>query len=121
MGQQKLDKMLETQRAFFDKYGLGYDESVNETHFENFFAKSNDSYEASSKCAYCHKLGHSRQFHPLKIVTFRGKLVKSVWITKGISTSQNEVAKMKWIPKGIKIVSTNTQGPKKIWVPKAKA
>ena len=66
-------------------------------------------------------LGHSIQYCPLKIVTFRGKLVKSVWIPKGISTSQNEVAKMKWIPKGTRIVSTNTQRPKKIWVWKAKA
>ena len=31
MGQQKLDKMLETQKAFFDKDGLGYDGSVKET------------------------------------------------------------------------------------------
>ena len=28
MGQQKLDKMLEMQRAFFDKDGLGYDNSI---------------------------------------------------------------------------------------------
>ena len=28
IGQQKLDRMLETQRAFFDKDGLGYDGSV---------------------------------------------------------------------------------------------
>ena len=61
------------------------------------------------------------QFCPLKVITFRGKLVKSVWILKGISTSLNEDAKKKWIPKGTKIESTNTQGPKKIWVPKVKA
>ena len=73
------------------------------------------------KCAYCKKLGHFIQYCPLKIVTFRGKLVKSIWIPKGISTSQNEVTKMKWILKGTKIVSTNTQGPNKMWVPKAKA
>ena len=28
MGQQKLDMMLETQRAFFDKDGLGFDNST---------------------------------------------------------------------------------------------
>ena len=55
------------------------------------------------------------------MITFRGKLVKSVWIPKGISTSLNEDAKKKWILKGKKIVSTNTQGPKKIWVLKTKA
>ena len=120
MGQQKLDKMLETQRAFFEKDGLGYDSSIKETYFKNFFAKSNDSHEASSKCAYCKKLGHSIQHCPLKIVTFRVKLVKSVWIPKGVNTSQNENAKMKWIPKGTRIVSSNTQGPKKVWVPKPK-
>ena len=72
--------MLETQRAFFDKDGLGFDSSITETHFKNFFAKSNDSHEASSKCAYCKKLGHSIHHCPLKIV-------KSVWIPKGVKTS----------------------------------
>ena len=52
IGQQKLDKMLETQRAFFDKDGLGYDSSINETHLKNFFTESNYSHEASSKCAF---------------------------------------------------------------------
>ena len=56
----------------------------------------------------------------MKVITFRGKLVKSVWIPKGINTSLNKDAKKKWIQKGTKIVSTYTQGPKKIWVPKAK-
>ena len=101
--------MLETQRAFFDKDGLGYDGSVKETHFKNFFPKINDSHEASSTCTYCHKLGHSKQFCPLKVITFSGKLVKSVWISKGISISLNEDATKKWIPKCTKIVSTNTQ------------
>ena len=101
--------------------GLGYDGSVKETHFKNFFPKTNNSHEESSICTYCHRLGHSRQFCPLKVITFRGKLVKSMWIPKRISTSLNEDAKKKWIPKGTKIESTNTQGPKKIWVPKVKA
>ena len=100
---------------------MGYDGSVKETHFKNFFPKFNESHEESSTCTYCHRLGHSRQFYPLKVITFRGKLVKSVWIFKGISTSINEDAKKKWIPKGTKIVNTKTQGLKKIWVPKAKA
>ena len=95
IGQQKLDKMLETQRALFDKDGLGYDSSIKETHFKNFLAKSNDSHETSRKSACCKKLGHSIQHCPLKIITFRGKLVKSVWIPKGVNTSQNENAKMK--------------------------
>ena len=112
--------MLETQRAFFDKDGLGFDSSIKETHFKNFFAKSNDLHETSSKCAYCKKLGHSIHYCPLRIITFRGKIVKSVWIPKGVHTSQNENAKMKWIPKGTKILSSNTQRPKKVWVPKAK-
>ena len=73
MGQQKLDRMLETQRAFFDKDGLGYDGCVKETYFKNFFPKTNGSHEASSTCTYCHRLGHSRQFCPLKVITFRGK------------------------------------------------
>ena len=59
IGQQKLDRMLETQRAFFDKNGLGYDGSVKETLFKNFFPKTNDSHEASRTCTYCHRLGHS--------------------------------------------------------------
>ena len=37
MAQQKLNNMLETQRAFFDKDGLGYNRIEKETHFKNFF------------------------------------------------------------------------------------
>ena len=62
MGQKKLDRMLETQRAFFDKDGLGYDANIKKTHFKNFFVKINDSHEASSTYAYCHRLGHFKQF-----------------------------------------------------------
>ena len=69
---------MKHKKAFFDKDGLGYDGSIKETHFKNFFAKTNDSHETSSKCAYCKKLGHFIQYCPLKIVTFKGKLVKSV-------------------------------------------
>ena len=120
IGQQKLDRMFETQKAFFDKDGLGYDDSIKKNHFNNCFPKTNDSHEASSTYSYCHRLGRSRQFYPMKVITFKGKLVKSVWIPKRINTSQNEIAKKKWIPKGTKTMSTNTQGPKKVWVPKAK-
>ena len=120
MGQQKLDGMLETQKAFFDKNGLGYDAIVKETHFKNFFAKSNNSHEALSTCAYCHRLGHSRQFCPLKVIAFRGKLVKNVWSPKGISTFQNEIAKKKWIPNETRIVRISIERPKKVWVPKEK-
>ena len=109
MGQQNLDMMLETQRAFFDKDGLGFDNSTKETHLKNFFAKSNDSHDTSSKCSYCKKLGHSIYLCPLKIVNFRRKIVKRVWIPKGVNTSQNENDKKKWIPKGTKILSSNNQ------------
>ena len=66
MGQQK----LETQRTFFDKNGLGYDGSVKETDFKNFFVKTNYSSEAFSTCAYCYKLDHSKQYCLLKIDTY---------------------------------------------------
>ena len=95
MGQQKLDMMLETQKAFFDKDGLGFDSSIKKTHFNFFFTKSTDSHETSSKNAYCKKLGHSIHHCPLRIITFRRKIMKSVWIPKGINTFQNENAKMK--------------------------
>ena len=78
--------MLEKQKVFIDKDGLGYDGSIKETHFKNFFAISNYSHEASSKCAYCKKFSHSIHYCPLKMVVFRGKFVKSVWVPKGINT-----------------------------------
>ena len=46
--------------------------------------------------------------------------MKSVWIPKGVNTSQNESAKIKWIPNGTRIVSSNIQGPKKFGYPKQK-
>ena len=120
MGQQKLDMMLETQRAFFDKNGLGFDSCIKETHLKNFFAKSSDSHETSSTCAYCKRIGHSIHHCPSKIITFRRKIVRSIWIPKGMNASINVKAMMEWIPKGTKIVNSNAQGPKKIWVPKTK-
>ena len=75
--------------------------------FKILFVKINSN-EASSTCVYCYKLGHSKQYCPLKIVTQRDKLIKSVWIPKGASTCQSKITKMKWIPKGTRIVSTNT-------------
>ena len=120
MSQQKLNDMLETQRAFFDKNGLGYNRIEKETHFKNFFMTQNKSFDTSSICTNCHKLGHTFHTCSLKTITFRGKLVRRIWIPKGISTSQDETTKLKWITKGTKILSTNTQGPKKIWVPKKK-
>ncbi|XVF82544.1 hypothetical protein PTKIN_Ptkin16aG0058400 [Pterospermum kingtungense] len=115
MSQQKLNDMLETRRAFFDKDGLGYNHEKKETHFKNFFVNANDS---SSIYAHCNKLGPFVLTCSSKKVTYRGKLIRKVWIPKGISTSENEEAKMKWIPKRTKIMTTNTQGPIIVWVPK---
>ena len=65
MGQQKLNDMLATHIAFFDKDGLRYDGVEKEIHFKHFFfVKVNDLIEASSKCGYCHKLGYLNNIVP---------------------------------------------------------
>ena len=56
MVQQKLNNMLETQRAFFDKDGLGYNRIKKETYFKNFFITQNKSFDTSSMCTNCHNL-----------------------------------------------------------------
>ncbi|KAA3469954.1 zf-CCHC domain-containing protein [Gossypium australe] len=46
------------------------------------------------------------------------KLVKSVWVPKELSDTQDKEALSKWIPKGTRILQTNDYGPKRYWVPK---
>ena len=108
MAKQKLNNMLETQRAFFDKDGLGYNRIEKETHFKNFFVTQNKSFDASSICTHCHKLGHTFHTCSLKTITYRGKLIMRVQVPKGVTTSQDEATKIKWIPKGARIMNTST-------------
>ena len=106
---KNLIRCLKHKKAFFDKDGLGYDGTIKETHFKDFFAKSNDSHEGSSKCAYYKKLVHSIQSCPLKMSLLEANLSRVCGFLQGLA-----LFKMKWIPKGTRFLSTNTQGPKKI-------
>ncbi|KAK8309816.1 hypothetical protein V6Z12_D02G148800 [Gossypium hirsutum] len=45
---------------------------------------------------------------------YKRKIIKSVWVPKGLITSQDRSLISKWIPKGIKIIGTNAYGPKRI-------
>ena len=120
MSHQKLNDMLETQRAFFDKDGIGYNRFEKETKFTNFFEKPSHIYDVTLKCTHCHKMGHDVQICPLRKLTYRSKITKSVWIPKGKKDTLSNGNLDELIPKGTKIVEANPKGPKKIWVPKNK-
>ena len=114
------DKKISYRKSNRSVYKYSTKAPKKETHFKIFFFKSNDSSESFNKYTYYHRLGHSKQYCPFKIVTHRGKLTKSVWIANGVSTSQNEIIKMEWIPKDTRFVSTNFQESKKVWIHKVK-
>ena len=46
------------------------------------------------------------------------KCLRSIWVPKGLITSNKKDEIVKWIPKGTKICATNVIGSKAIWIPK---
>jgi gag-polypeptide of LTR copia-type/Zinc knuckle len=120
MGTKKLNEILDAQRASFDRDGLGYNRFEVDTKVSNFFEKPSHIYDVTLKCINCHKIGHDVQICPLKKLTYRRKIMKSVWIPKGIDITSNDPNLYKFIPKGTRIIDTNPKGHKMNCVPKNK-
>ena len=95
-GKEKLDIILGKQKCSLDKAGIGFDplkrKKVSKTKFVSSARKSQIS------CYYCHKIGHnaSRCYAMVK-----SHAPEKLWTSR-------------------RSLKTNQQGPKMIWVPKAK-
>ena len=100
LGEKNFKMLLGSQRCVFDKGGLGYKPHIKQKYLKNYFVKKSTSHMHTSHdineiCHACNRKGH--------------KIYDCIY-KKGMDNA-------KWVPKGTK---ANTQGPKKIWVPKSK-
>jgi hypothetical protein len=94
MGRDNLNILLGKQGCHFKKTGLGYNPSNQQRLYKNFFVSSS----TFITCHYCGLKGHSA-------ITCNAR-------KKGVPQG-----KKVWVPKGT-LTKTNSQGPKKPWVPK---
>ena len=98
IGKNNLDIILGKQRCVFDKEGLGYKPDKQQKFYKNFFASTQKNSSRFLICFYCGKKGHGAS-------------------TCYFRKNSNNI-KMIWVPKG-SFIKTDTQGPKKVWVPKS--
>ena len=92
LGKKTFDMMISEQRCVFNKQGLGF----KPTLLANYFFKASSS--SRIICHYCNDHGHT---------SFDCHIKKSM----------SHGSKYKWIKKS---TTTNTIGPKLVWVPKIK-
>ena len=90
--------MLGGQKCNFDKGGIGYKPFIKTRYLKNYFVKASSSNDTKYACNYCNQNGHTSFSYPIKKNAYFG-------------------VKHEWVPK---VSKTNSQGPKAIWVPKAK-
>ncbi|XP_045810784.1 uncharacterized protein LOC123905202 [Trifolium pratense] len=100
MGRDKLNIILGNQKASYNKAGLGYQPKRHTLHFKRNFSPNMTSSRPFVKCFYCNKNGHTSYICNLR----KNQYLNNRW--EGMSNGT--------LPK------TNSQGPKMIWVPKAK-
>ena len=96
-GRDNLNILLGQQRCVFNKAGIGYKPTSNQKFYENFFVPATMSSSPYTSCFYCGQKGHNASSCAYKNDKSFGQ-------------------KKKWVPKG----STNSKGPKMVWVPKNK-
>jgi hypothetical protein len=100
MGRDKLDIILGNQKGSYNKAGLGYQPKRDSLPFKRNFSPNKTSSRPFVKCFYCNKSGHTSSICNLR----KNQYLNNRW--EGISNGT--------LPKA------NSQGPKMIWVPKAK-
>ena len=90
LSSQKLDMILETQQAVFNKAGLGFRSYSKQKLVNNLYKKLSNE---NMTCFYYGKLGHKSY-----VCNLKGNVKsKQIWIIKGS-------------------MHTNHEGPKKAWV-----
>ena len=102
MGRDNLNLLLGKQGCHFKKAGIGYNPENQQKMYKNFFVPSSSSSSPFIKCYHCGKKGHSAS--TCNVRKNGVSSVKKVWVSNGTSPT-----------------TTNSQGPKRMWVPKTKA
>ena len=99
-GKRNLDILLGSQKCCFNKSGIGYKSSGYQKLYSDIIIKSSTPFYM---CNFCGKHGHISHTCPTRKGSTHG--IKFVWIQKD----------------KIKGFVSNTNGPKKVWVPKIKS
>ena len=88
---EKLNLLLNNQRAVFDKAGLGFRTHKKQKLFKNFFVPAS----SSITCYTCGIKGHK------SYMCNKRKLnnTKKVWVPKGTNATNQKGPKMAWVPK----------------------
>ena len=100
---EKLNMILNSQRAVFNKAGLGYNPNQKQKLVKNFFRKVEEP--KSFTCHCCNKSGHKSYECSLRkisntIITNRlGLKTKQIWVQKGTNVETLRTSKKIWIPK----------------------
>ena len=95
LSSNKLNMILENQKAIYDKAGLGYKPLKKQKFLKDIYANYSSKKPTNITCFKCGRIGH-----------------------KSYTCLINKYANTKkiWVPKGT--ILTNLKGPKKAWVPK---
>jgi len=105
-----------SQSGFFNKTGLGFDNTKTQKLYKNLFIP--DKKEMKVKCSFCKKIGH------LESICFQKKKLEHKFYNEPKRYRHTEkFLKQSFYKDNLqendcKIVKTNPQGPKMIWVPK---
>ena len=99
LSSNKLNMILDNQKAVYDKAGLGYNPLKKQKYLKNIYVNSLSNKSPNITCFKCGRVGHK------SYTCFSNK-------------STNSTIKKIWVPKGT--IMTNQKGPKKAWVPKTK-
>ena len=88
---EKLNMLLNNQRAIFNRAGLGYKSKQRQKYFKNFFISA--SYTVT--CICCGKSGH-KAYHCLYK---NSNSLKKIWVPKETILTNPKRPKMTWVPK----------------------
>ncbi len=97
---EKLNMILNSQRAVFNRAGLGYKPKNKQKLLSNFFVKAGESKTKKITCFCCGTLGHKANVCDYRKGKTKRK-IKRIWISKGTNTTNHEGSKKTWVPKTI--------------------
>ena len=92
LGSQKLQSILNNQKAVFDRARIAYNSLRKQKLVKNIFIKAY-SENHSIVCFKCNKVGQ-------KILEYNNKKIgQQIWVTKEIMYSNLNGSKIAWVPK----------------------
>ena len=91
--------IIDSQKAIYDKVGLGYNTLKKQKFLKNIFVNISIRKLSNITCFKCGKVGH--KVYSCLSNKFDDRNVKTIWVSK-------------------ETIMTNSKGPKLAWVPQVK-